>query len=252
MRSKAKKTGFSVSFLKIIVLGVFALFAVLVCNDQTISLLKHSPYFKIKDIWYESSLKSIESSALANLKGKSLFSVDLTEIQKQLQSRYPQYKQLQVLKRFPNQVLVVARQRYPLARLRLAGKTLTLDEKGVILATAGDSDDQLPLIIGVNTVRGKITAGSLLESPDLRAALSIVRISKTDKILSNFRIAKIDVDNLSEINFYLANNLKVIVDQDQLEHQLKMLGLVLSQAKLDQENVKYIDLRFKEPILGKK
>ena len=49
-----------------------------------------------------------------------------------------------------------------------------------------------------------------------------------------------------------ASNLKIIMDEDDLDHELKMLSLVLSQAKVDANNIKYIDMRFKEPILGKK
>ena len=46
--------------------------------------------------------------------------------------------------------------------------------------------------------------------------------------------------------------LKIIVDRDNIPHKMKILELVLSQAKPDFEGVQYIDLRFKEPILGKK
>ncbi len=252
MKAKPRKSNLSVSFLRVIVLVVFAAFIAFIGYEKIIEILKHSTYFKIKDIWYESSLRSIESSELAVLKGKSLLTVDLKKVQEQLQRRYPQYRQLQVVKRYPNQVLVVARQRFPFAKLRLAGKTLTLDDKSVILSAGGNNENNLPLIMGVESVRGRIAAGSQIDGVDLRVAMAIITMAQSDRVLSYFPIIKIDVSNLSEIHFFLSNNLKIIVDQDRLEHKLKMLALVLSQTKLEKDNVGYIDLRFKEPVLGKK
>ena len=60
---------------------------------------------------------------------------------------------------------------------------------------------------------------------------------------------KIDVDNLKEIDFHLSNGLKIIVDKTDIERKMNTLAMVLSRNRLDTEQVKYIDLRFKDPIL---
>ena len=252
MGNKNKKSGLSVTFFRSIIFGIFAIFLVFVFCERMLVFLKSSDYFTIKDIWYESSLQSIESSELAGLKGKNLLQVDLKKIENQLQWRYPQYKHLMVLKRFPSQILVVAQKRFTFAQVRIAGHHATVDDKGAVVAAAGDLDSRLPLITGVSTPKSKITAGSLIENRELQLALRIIQVCQSDRVLAAYRISKIDVSNLSEIYFYIANNLKIVIDQENLDQKLKMLRLVLSQAKLEANGVKYIDLRFKEPVLGKK
>ena len=40
--------------------------------------------------------------------------------------------------------------------------------------------------------------------------------------------------------------------RDQIVQKIRVLGVVLAQDALNLGDVKYIDLRFKEPIIGKK
>ncbi|MCK5081648.1 MAG: cell division protein FtsQ, partial [Candidatus Omnitrophica bacterium] len=61
-----------------------------------------------------------------------------------------------------------------------------------------------------------------------------------------------NVENLSKIQFTLSNGLVIILDRNNIDRRIKVLGVVLSQGKLDMKQVKYVDLRFKEPIIGKK
>jgi hypothetical protein len=42
------------------------------------------------------------------------------------------------------------------------------------------------------------------------------------------------------------------LDREKIAQRIKVLGVVLSQGNLDMDHVKYVDLRFKEPIIGKK
>ena len=252
MASKGKKTGLSISLLKGVVVGIFTLFILFIFSGKILFLLRQWDYFAVKDIWYESSLKSIEASELANLKGKNLFEIDLKKVQRQLQLRYPQFANLQVIKRFPNQILVVARQRTPFAQAKISARYVILDERGHALSSMGDPDGRLPLITGLRLPKGRMTIGSLIENEDLQVALGIIRVFRTERALVSYKISKIDVGNLSEIYFSLTESLKVIIDEENFRHKLRILALVLSQAKSELNTVKYIDLRFKEPILGKK
>lgn len=252
MGSKNKKLRISPAVTGWIVVLCLTASGVFIFSKHIMQFIQTSDYFTVKEIWYESSLRFMEANEIKGLKGRNIFDVDLSKVEKQIQTRYPQFAQLRVLRRFPNQILVVARERMPFAQAQLNGKTVTLDEKGVILDVDEKLDDRLTFLTGVNPLKKRITPGMLVESLDLQLALSIVKFFRTDKTLAHYRISKIDVGNLSEISFYILQNLKIIVDQEKLQHQLKMLSFVLSQAKIEMETVKYIDLRFKEPILGKK
>ena len=50
----------------------------------------------------------------------------------------------------------------------------------------------------------------------------------------------------------LSNGLVVILDSTKITQKVKIVGLILAQGKVKPKDAKYIDLRFKEPIVGKK
>lgn len=252
MASRSKKIKISPSVIGWMVVVLFTGAGLFFFSRHIIHFVKTSEYFTVKEIWYESSLKFMETNEIKGLKGKNIFDVDLSRAERQLQARYPQFAQLRILRRFPNQVLVVARERMPFARIQSAGKTATVDEKGVILSVNGGSDDNLPLVVGASLAQNHLASGTQIPNQEVKLALSIVKYFRMERGLVSYRISKIDVGNLSQVSFYVLDGLKIIVDQERLLHQLRMLSLVLSQAKIDAQNVKYIDLRFKEPILGKK
>ena len=52
--------------------------------------------------------------------------------------------------------------------------------------------------------------------------------------------------------FYINDTLKVIVDDKDIERKLKILKVLLAKTKSEFGNLRYIDLRFKEPVVGKK
>lgn len=211
----------------------------------------HSPYFKITTITYDPELQFINKRDLANLKGKSIFEVDLLRVQKKLSYKYPQASNLKIVKRFPNQIAVVAKKRLPFAQSRLKNRTITLDSFGVVLSLSEKEEKKLPFITGLSSdIHPRL--GTSIKSKRLDSALEIIKSFQSHKMLSAFQIAKINVENLSKINVYLANKLLVILDQDKLQHKIRILDLVLAQGQLDLKNVRYVDLRFKEPIVGKK
>ena len=251
MAKKNRKAKLSPATARTLFGGIVIILATFLLYQRVIDFIRNSNYFTIKEIWYESTLKFMESSEIIGLKGKNIFDVNLTKIEKQLQSKYPQCAQLRVLKRLPNQILVTANQRVPFAQLNVGDQLIVLDEKGVVLSLAGDLSNQLPVITGVSSLRGRVGTGMFLNNLDLQVALRMMKAFHADKVLSSLRISKVDVSNLSQISLFIGENLKVLMDQEGIAHKLKMLSLLLSQAKLEPD-VKYIDLRFKEPILGKK
>ena len=252
MANKNKKATPAAGIVKSFIILLFISFLFFISCKGAVSFLRRCDYFSVKDIWYESSLKAIESSELAGLKGKNLFDIDLKKVQRQLQLRYPQFKNLAVLKRFPNQILVVAKKRPFFAEVKINGRTVVIDEKGVVLSLGNDFGENLPLIIGMNSFKSKVSLGTQIENESLQAALDIMKAFLSDKMLLSHHIFRIDVGNLSEISFTIENNLKIIIDRENFGHKLRMLGFVLAQTKfVEPNNIKYIDLRFKEPILGK-
>ncbi|MCK5012399.1 MAG: cell division protein FtsQ/DivIB [Candidatus Omnitrophica bacterium] len=217
-----------------------------------IYLFENTKYFKIQSITIDPSLQFINKRDLRNLKGKNIFEIDLKAIQRRLSYKYPQASELKVMKRFPNRIAVVAKQRHPLAQVQIKDRIATLDEEGVVLSSGGQARKDLPLIVGVRGDSRKLVRGLPFKGADIQTALKITNLFQANKSLSSYSIDRINVENLSKIYFTLSNDLEVILDRNNTSQRIKVLGVVLSQGKLDMKHVKYIDLRFKEPIIGKK
>ena len=252
MRSKNKKSSLSVTFFRNLVVGLFVLFLVFVAYDRAIFLLRNSDYFTIKNILVHPSLRFIESDKMLYVKGKNLFEVDLKKIQNQLQLQYPYVSHLRVIRRLPDQIFIMARERAPFAQMKVGGKNVVVDEEGSVVLTTEIPAAALPWIAGISPPKVRLTIGSVIKNREVQIALGIIKTFYTNRDLLRYQILKIDVSNLSEINFFITDDLKIIMGQEAVNYKLTILGLLLSQAKAELGDVKYIDLRFKEPILGKK
>ncbi len=238
--------------LRYLLTFVFLVFIVFVVYQKAISFLSASNYFTIRGIMYPPALKFLATSEINNLKGKSLLTVDLEKMQKQMQARYPQFAQMRILKRFPDQIVVIAKERLALAAVKLRGQNFIIDKEGVIMSKEEGNADSLPLIVGASAGSSRLTAGSTLRGSDVQTAMRIIQTFHSSKALSGYPIIKLDVTRFPQTSFYLTEDLKVIVNQEDMNYKLRILSLLLSQAKKELGDVKYIDLRFKEPILGKK
>ncbi len=214
--------------------------------------MKSSDYFQIREIWVQPSLRFLESSRILALQGKNLLDVDLKKIERQLQIQYPQVSNLRLMRRFPDQVRVVALRRFPFAQAKIGEKRIILDEEGNVLSSADSSGGELPWIVGLNGMRSRPEIGLPLRDKEVQIALEILKLFHTARDLSAYHVSKIDVSNLSQINFYISDDLRIIMSEEGIYRQLRMLSLVLPQARAELAKTKYIDLRFKEPILGKK
>src|SRR5438067_1613948 len=106
MRKKAKST--AIIYLRNTAFGALIIFFFYAIYVQAANLIKKSDYFKVQQILYDPGSEFIKSSRLAALKNKNILEVDLAGIQKQLQRQYPEISDLQIFRRFPNQLVVIA------------------------------------------------------------------------------------------------------------------------------------------------
>ncbi len=250
--AKKKKITVPPSLLKF---GIVVLLAVViglsVCNWAADVFLR-SRYFSVKSVVIDPSLQFVNQKDLVGLIGKNIFSIDLRRVQQNIGMKYPEVTQMKINRRFPDQIFIAAKRRVALAQVKMRGRTLTLDEKGVVLSTGSKADAKLPMIVGAREGGTTIILGLPLEGEDTRYALRIITAFKEANHLASQEIDSVDVGNLSKINVMLANQIEIILDRDHIEHKIKVLDVLLSQSSIDFNTVKYVDLRFKEPILGKK
>lgn len=251
--AKRKQVGVPPSVIKFIFLLIIVVAVMVYAFSQVKGFFLKSPYFKIKTIVIEDpNLQFIEKQDLAGLKGRSIFTVNADQLQRQLSVRYPQVAALKVIKNFPNQISIVARKRYPLAQIAYRNRLLTVDVNGAVLSFNGPADPNLTSLGGIKLNLGRISVGNIIKDERLTLALKLIRQIKMTPSLTSVRIVRINMENLSGIELYLSDHFKIILDKDSAQDKIQVLALILNQGRLDLNTLNYIDLRFNEPVLGKK
>jgi cell division septal protein FtsQ len=248
-KKKSKTQPFVIKFILITLLVAGIGFGI---TRGLMYLFHNAKYFEVRSVVIDPSLQFINKRDLRNLIGKNIFEIDLKAIQNRLSYKYSQASELKVIKRFPSQISIVAKKRLPFVQIQAGDRVAILDEDGVVLSGAEVDKKGLPIIFGVKVDNRSLVRGVPFKGVDVQIALSITDFFNANKSLSSYRITTINVENLSKIYFTLSNDLQVILDRNNIAQRIKVLGVVLSQGKLDMKHVKYIDLRFKEPIIGKK
>ena len=246
-----KKEPFPVVIVTYGLIFLFSAFSLFFVVNQGVMFFKNSELFVIKEIVKDPSLPPLDAEFLDRLKGRSIFSVDLRMVEQRLQGQNPQVDQLRVLRKFPDRIYVVAKAREPFALVLFHGREVVVDEEGFALNGKTVASSPLPLIVGLNPAHGVIP-GRQVESSEMRVALDILKRYQANPHLNAYEVVSIDVTNLSKMMFTLAGDLKIIFDPDQVTQKLQTLEFILTEGNLKREEIAYIDLRFKEPVLGKK
>jgi cell division septal protein FtsQ len=238
--------------------GIFGFFfvillaaaAVFLLYTQAGRFLKTTSLFRIREIVMAPSLRYIDPRLLLFLKGRSIFSVDLDVVHRRLRERYPEVNALRIVRKFPDRIYITAKKREPVAAVTVGREQVLVDREGVVVAPGPAAGMTLPLIEGLRSKR--VVYGESLNSAETDVALEVINAFENNTDLRGWSIQTIDARNLMKIDFFLNNNLHVIIDQDNIEPKIMRLGIVLTEGKVDLPNISYIDLRFQEPILGRK
>jgi cell division septal protein FtsQ len=250
--TKRKRPPISPTAVKTFMIVVLALTVGLLICRQLYGMMTRSDYFRIKAVILDPSLAFINKREMANLQDKNIFMIDLGKIQRHLSFKYPQVSDLRVLRQLPNQIYIKAKPRHPFAQVNAGEKFLTLDDKGVVLSTSMSRDSGLPFINVSHQDHSRYTLGLPLNGSDYRVGIEIIKFFKLNHALSSYAIEHIHIQGLSRVDVFLANKLNIIFDAAKIDQKVRILGLILAQGKVELKETKYIDLRFKEPIVGKK
>ncbi|MFH1360066.1 MAG: FtsQ-type POTRA domain-containing protein [Candidatus Omnitrophota bacterium] len=239
------------AFVTKLIIGLVVVFLVFVAWQKIIRLAKEMDYFTIQKVDFDPSLKFIASRELRELEGKSIFSVNLQKIQNQVQARYPDIAKLRITRRFPNTIYVTAKERLPFVRVKINGKTVIIDKELVVLSDPKASSFVLPIIEGLSLDQDSLNVGRRIKDSRLRVAVFIIETFRDESNLSNYRIERLDVGRLTEIEMFLTGGIMIVIGQENIPEKIKQCGLILSQGQKDLSVMNKIDVRFTKP-LGKK
>lgn len=225
--------------------------------------MRTASYFQIKDI----IVREADITGPTYLKGRNIFSVDLRSESRYLLETYPIYRKVKLVRVLPNRIFVDFIKRNPIAFLKLY-KYFALDEEGVLFYALSEPQElELPVILGLETKIFGPKPGRRYNIKELALALNIIREVRANKILRNYKIKKIDVTNPAQTSIFILlqrqpldyskgqmlisveDLLEVKIGQDDIKDKVVILTGLITQEKFNLASIKYIDLRFKEPVI---
>ncbi|MBN2452810.1 MAG: cell division protein FtsQ/DivIB [Candidatus Omnitrophica bacterium] len=233
------------------VIGFFIFFAVMLVR----AFLNESGYFKLRSVDLKSSFLSPQASSyisdyvLKANSGRNVFNIDLKYIARFIQNSYGDVKDVVVSIAPPDRLVINLKMRRPVALVKGA-RFYPVDEDGVVLPAGSrvDALNDMPIIIGVNIGAGSSHAAT----KNLRRALDLLREIGQVRQLTNIGVISISVNDPNNLIFYLKGGVEVRIGSERFKDRLELLARTLRDPRLVMDNIKYIDVRFKDVIIGPK
>jgi len=224
--------------------------------------LRTAKYFTVKEIIFNGEC----NIDLTHLKGQNIFDLEFKEVSGYIVKKYPLYKQVKITRILPDRLFVDFTKRQAVALVKLY-KFFYVDKDSVLFdATQAISqgNENLPVILGLENKGVQPKAGERYRSKELAAALSIIANLKA--FPKEYVFKKIYVGDLSSISLSMyapilikspafaktlmaQREMEIKIDSGNIRKKLFILAGLLLQEKNDLQNIKYIDLRFKEPVI---
>ncbi len=214
--------------------------------------LGNSRYFKLDTIEVidKSHATALKAGDLLSIyKGRNIFGIDIDSLSSQIKRDIPTIKHAIVKRVLPNKLEIDIIPRIPIAKIKSHGY-FPIDRTGMVLSPEIKTG-KLPIIIGFSIwLNPKV--GTKLENPQVRNAFLLIDALEENAVLSDYAVSAIDVSNYKNLSFYLENGIEVKIGSEDFLDRLNRLKTTFAKPELDKENIKYIDLRFKDVVIGPK
>ena len=247
--------------LKIISFLVIILLAFSFIIGYIWKVLTTADLFAVKQVIVRNSDNQFEY-----LKGRNIFSLNLRNESWKVFLRCPDCRKVRFARILPNCIVVDFLKRKPVALVKFY-KYFAIDEQGVLFyPNAATEDLELPIIYGLETKIFAPKPGISYKRAELSLALSIINEFKSNKAFAGFTLKRIDVASPGSAGFFMllprqiANytlptpsaewlGFEVRSGANNIRQKMMILGGLVTQERKEWANIKYIDLRFKEPLI---
>lgn len=221
------------------------------------SFLYRSGYFRLKVVETRSvfldqaAVLSLNDQLLKLYKGDNVFSINLKAIAQSIRRFYPDAREVVARIILPDRLLVNLKFTKPIALVR-GGRIYPIDEDGMVLPSMDTGSLKgLPVIEGAG-IRYDEKRNRQSSSGNLKYALELLKEIKKSKFLTECGISSVDARDLSGMAFYLSNALEVRIGYENFRDRLESLEKTLKDPRIAIDRIKYIDVRFKDVVIGPK
>jgi len=237
--------------------------AIAILGFLSVSLIKKSSYYTVRDVYvHEGRRAPID---LSYLKGRNIFTVDLQREAVYIAQRYPTYKTVRLVRVLPNRLYAEFVARTPRAYVQLS-RVYCVDDDLVLFdvplpAVPGGALPDLPVITGMASKIIGPKTGKQYPLKELWFAVNIVKEFKSLKGLNTLPLKRIEVPSGETATVFIPSlgvgtaagkspaPLEVKLACDDLNGKMRILDSLMTQLKDTRDTIKYIDLRFKEPVI---
>lgn len=216
-----------------------------------------SDYFTLKVVETRSvfldqgAVHALNDQLLRLYSGGNIFNMNLKAIARSLRRTYPDAREVSARIILPDKLLVTIKFTRPIAIVRGA-RTYAIDEDGMVLPSMGVlSLKGLPVIEGA-AVRYDEKRNRQSSSQNLKCALELLREIKRSRFLTGYGVMSIDAGDLGGMVFCLSDGLEVRIGYENLRERLDSLEKTLKDPRIVVDRIKYIDVRFKDVVIGPK
>ncbi|MBF0122896.1 MAG: FtsQ-type POTRA domain-containing protein [Candidatus Omnitrophica bacterium] len=217
------------------------------------SFLYRAKTFTIDHIVIPEDLGVVNVAELEKMKGHNIFTVDLANVEEKVRSKYPRIGGIKITRRFPDEILVFGFKREPVALALMGGRTTVVSRDGVFMGSPGEDTSGFPVIKGLKA--SKVAAGVPVGDERLSFVYSIIDAIRKDQGLMAIGFRSVDIHDPEKIICVFGEGKSVFdifLDQERALVELRMFSNMVGRMNLDLSAIKYIDLRFKQPVIGQK
>lgn len=172
---------------------------------------------------------------------KNLLFFPTQKVRAELLAANPLLKDIEIRKKFPHSLLIIAYMRDPIARLDLPDRQILVDRDGVVLGLAGSIDHALPVVLLPIT---SVPVGTTIEDARVRQSLAIlagmgkdIAIRSITNVDNSTLLAKTDT-----VDIYFPQNGETF-------DKVATLQTLIRGFRIKGTLPKVIDLRFDKPIV---
>jgi len=211
--------------------------------------LYNSHLFDIKEIKITGNRRVTDEKILQLSQiapGLSLLKISPREIRNALASEV-WVKEIEIIRHFPRTLELRVKEREPFASLAIDGHFFLIDQEGVVLEYL-KSGPIGPVIRDVKPA--EIEIGKKVQSDSLANAIACL-----ENLLPSLgqSIKEISAPSMDDLSFITSEGIRIIYGRaEEMAKKKYILNAILSQAKINNEKIEYIDIRVvSNPVVKK-
>jgi len=182
--------------------------------------------------------------------GENIFTVNISDTVSSMKKEYFEIKDIRARRVFPNKLTFYIEKRKAVALIK-SRYYYPVDKEGVILRGVKRTiKEGLPVINGVHISKKDI--GRKERSQRLSKSLDLLEEMSKSGILDSYNISEINAANKRNLSFYIDDGLEIRIGGEDFRGRLKVLKKTLKDPNVNPLDIRYIDLRFKDVIIGAK